>query len=184
MVALSKRVSSSMKRAIFLDRDGVINIDKKYLFKIEDFEFVDGIFDMCRYFISQGYIIIVITNQSGINRGFYTTKQFKTLNRWMIDYFKKEHITISDTYFCPHRPDELCECRKPKPTMINKASKKFDIDKKNSIMIGDKMTDIQSAIDANIGTTVLFDETNQHKKSKATFHINNLRELIQKISLQ
>ena len=94
-----------MKKALFLDRDGVINKEKNYLYKIEDFEFIDGVFDTCRYFQDLGYLIIVITNQAGIARGKYTEKDFEILTTWMLKEFEKENITISKVYYCPHHPD-------------------------------------------------------------------------------
>lgn len=141
-----------MKKALFLDRDGVINKEKNYLYKIEDFEFIDGVFDTCRYFQDLGYLIIVITNQAGIARGKYTEKDFEILTTWMLKEFEKENITISKVYYCPHHPDFSgeCECRKPKPNMILDAQKEFDIDFANSILVGDKNSDIEAGIKAGV----------------------------------
>ena len=80
-----------MNRALFLDRDGVINVEKNYLHKIEDFEFIDGIFELCRHYQQQGFLIVVVTNQSGIDRGYYSEEDFEKLTAWMIKAFKKEH---------------------------------------------------------------------------------------------
>jgi len=123
-----------MNKALFLDRDGVVNKEKNYLYKIEDFEFIDGVFETCRYFQDKDYLIIIITNQAGIAREKYTENDFKILTEWMIKEFEKESIKISKVYYCPHHPDfsAECECRKPKPRMILDAQKEFDIDLKNS----------------------------------------------------
>ena len=87
-----------MQKALFLDRDGVINVEKDYLYKIEDFEFIDGIFDALKYLQSLGYIFIVVTNQSGIGRGYYTQEDFNRLTTWMIKEFRKHNINIQSVY--------------------------------------------------------------------------------------
>jgi len=141
-----------MKKALFLDRDGVVNKEKNYLYKVEDFEFIDGVFETCRHFQDKGYLIIIITNQAGIARGKYTEQDFNVLTKWMEDEFKKEGLEISKTYYCPHHPDFSgeCECRKPQPGMLLQAKKDFSIDMKNSILVGDKNSDIEAGINAHI----------------------------------
>lgn len=126
--------------------------------QIEKFEFIDGVFDACKYFISLGYEIIVITNQSGIGRGYYTQEDFLNLTNWMIKEFNKNKIEILKVYFCPHSPSEDCECRKPKIGMITQSLNDFDIDLQNSWLIGDKTSDIQTAINANIPNKILIGE--------------------------
>lgn len=126
--------------------------------QIEKFEFIDGVFDACKYFISLGYEIIVITNQSGIGRGYYTQEDFLNLTNWMIKEFNKNKIEILKVYFCPHSPTEDCECRKPKIGMITQSLNDFDIDLQNSWLIGDKASDIQTAINANIPNRILIGE--------------------------
>ena len=141
-----------MKKALFLDRDGVINKEKNYLYKIENFEFIDGVFETCKYFQDNGYLIIVITNQAGIARGKYSEDDFSKLTKWMIQEFEKKNIKISKVYHCPHHPDFTgeCECRKPKPKMILDAQKEFNIDLIHSILIGDKNSDIEAGIGCNL----------------------------------
>ena len=143
------------KKAIFLDRDGVINKEVGYLHKIEDFEFINGVFESCRYFQSIGYEIIIITNQSGISRGFYTRRDFEKVNKWMLGQFSHEGVNILDVYFCPHGPEDKCNCRKPKPGMFLDAKEEHHIDMKKSWMIGDKEADIQAAHRAGITNTIL-----------------------------
>ncbi len=140
---------------IFLDRDGVINHDYGYVHEIEKFEFVDGVFDACKYFISLGYEIIIITNQSGIGRGYYTQGDFLNLTDWMINEFNKNGVEILKVYFCPHSPTQECDCRKPKIGMITQSLNDFSIDLQNSWLIGDKISDIQTAINANIPNRIL-----------------------------
>lgn len=151
-----------MNKAVFLDRDGVINHDHAYVSKIEDFEFIDGVFDACQQFIEQGFIIIVVTNQSGIGRGYYSEQDFNLLTNWMKSEFNKHQIPITEVYFCPHHPKKAlpeylkeCDCRKPMPGMLNQAIKQFDIDVSQSIMVGDKISDLQAAQAAGIKTKIL-----------------------------
>lgn len=135
-------------KAVFLDRDGVINVDHGYVYRKEDFEFVDGIFELCRYFQEQGYLLIVVTNQSGIARGMYTEDQFQELTDWMVRQFQEQGIEIAKVYHCPHHPEfgatetRDCECRKPKSGMIREAITEFDLDPRVSLLIGDKDSDI------------------------------------------
>ena len=105
-----------------------------------------------------GYEIIVITNQSGIGRGYYTQEDFLNLTNWMIKEFNKNKIEILKVYFCPHSPSEDCECRKPKIGMITQSLNDFSIDLQNSWLIGDKTSDIQTAINANIPNKILIGE--------------------------
>ena len=141
-------------KAVFLDRDGVINVDHGYVYKIEDFEFVDGIFDELKRYKEEGYIFIVVTNQSGIGRGYYKEEEFLKLTDYMIAEFRKKGIEIKKVYHCPHTPDEGCECRKPKPGMLLKAMDEFNIDMKNSVMIGDKKSDMEAGECAGVGKLV------------------------------
>lgn len=168
-----------MQKALFLDRDGVINVEKDYLYKIDDFEFVDGIVELCRYYQDNGYKIFVVTNQSGIARGYYSDDDFAKLSEWMIKEFAKYGIDIANVYYCPHHPDISgeCECRKPKPKMLLDAKKEFDLDMKNSIMIGDKQRDIEAAINAGVNENYLFDESKSVKKSKATKIVSKLDDI-------
>jgi len=141
-----------MKQALFIDRDGVINIDRGHVFLKEDFEFTQGIFELCRKYIDDGYLIIVITNQAGIAKGYYTEDDFEKLTDWMVEQFSKKGITITKVYHCPHHPDidGPCDCRKPEPGMILQAVKDFDLDIKECILIGDKETDLEAGRRAGI----------------------------------
>jgi len=168
-----------MNKVVFLDRDGVINIEKNYLYKIEDFEFIDGVFSSLDYLQDLGYKLVIITNQSGIGRGYYTLEQYEVLTTWIKKKFVENNIFISEIYCCPHAPNEECTCRKPQIGMIQQASKILDIDYKNSWLIGDKDSDIQTAVNANILNTIqvksghTFDE----KESKASFVINSMKDI-------
>jgi len=142
-------------KTIFLDRDGVINKEINYLYKIEEFEFIDGVFEACKYLINLNYQIIIVTNQSGIARGYYSERDYQILNTWMLAQFKKNNIIIFDIFHCPHLPDSNCNCRKPKPGMFLEAKYKHNIDMKKSWLIGDKEVDIISANNSGISNTIL-----------------------------
>ncbi len=161
-------------KALFLDRDGVINIDYGHVYQIKDFHFIDGIFDLCLKAQQSGYLIIVITNQAGIAKSYYKEEDFLKLTKWIEDKFLKRNIKISKTYYCPHHTEAVIEKyrkdsfdRKPNPGMLLKAIKEFDIDPSQSIMIGDKESDIKAAKLAKISKRILFN----HKK-------DSLREVV------
>lgn len=154
-------------KALFLDRDGVINIDHGHVGKIEDFDFIDGIFDLCKKAQEKSYLIIIVTNQAGIAKGYYTEKEFLDLTKWMENEFKKEGIHITKTYYCPYHIDAKIakykkdsEDRKPNPGMLLKAIDKFNIDPKESIMIGNKESDIEAGKRSNIKNNILLDNNN------------------------
>ena len=166
------------KPALFLDRDGVINVEKNYLHKKEDFEFIEGIFELCRFYQDRGYLIIVVTNQSGIARAYYSEIDFSNLTLWMIDEFSEKGIEIAQVYHCPHHPDISgeCECRKPRPGMLIQAAEDFNVDLENSILVGDSERDIEAAYNAGLKETYLFSEG--LKETKATKNIHALSSLI------
>jgi len=112
-------------KALFLDRDGIINIDYNYVSKIENFKFTDGIFEFITLFIKNGYKVFVVTNQSGIGRGYYSQDDFDILSKWMIKEFIKKDIKIEKVYYCPHSPEENCHCRKPDIGMIEQAIREY-----------------------------------------------------------
>ena len=166
-------------KTIFLDRDGIINKEINYLYKIDEFEFIDGIFDSCLFLINLGYKVIIITNQSGIARGHYTEKDYQKLTQWMLSKFNEKNIKILDIFHCPHGPDSTCFCRKPNPGMFLEAKLKYNINMKKSWMIGDKETDILAANSAGISKTILL--IDNHSKvvteSESEFFINSVKEL-------
>lgn len=167
-----------MPKALFLDRDGVVNVEKNYLYKVDDFELMEGIVEVCRHYEKNGYLIIIVTNQSGISRGYYTEQDFNHLSEWMIGYFKSLGVTISRIYHCPHHEsiDGACACRKPKPGMFLEAQKDFDIDMKHSVMIGDNERDIEAAIRAGVTTNILL--SHEATQSKANRIIHALKECL------
>jgi D-glycero-D-manno-heptose 1,7-bisphosphate phosphatase len=146
---------SGGQKAFFLDRDGVINVDHGYVFRIEDFEFIKSVFPVLRLLAEKGYKLVVVTNQSGIGRGYYTEDDFRKLNEWMIQKFAEQNVEIEAVYSCPHAPEEKCLCRKPEPGMFLQAIREYDIDPSRSWMLGDKDTDMAAAENAGIPNRVL-----------------------------
>jgi D-glycero-D-manno-heptose 1,7-bisphosphate phosphatase len=163
-------------KTVFLDRDGVINKEVGYLHKIQDFEFINGVFEACLYFQSLNYQIIVVTNQSGIGRGYYDEDDFHIINNWMLGQFKNKGIEILDVFFCPHDPESNCDCRKPKPGMLNQANEKHNIDMEKSWMIGDKEADVAAANSAGIKNTILVKSghTIDEENSNARFILGSI----------
>lgn len=150
-------------RALFLDRDGVINVDHGYVHRPDQFEFIEGIFELCSKAIRLNYLIIVVTNQAGIGRGYYTEQQFHELTRWMCQEFATQDVRIDQVYFCPYHAKhgvgtykKESAFRKPEPGMILQAAKEFGIDLAMSVLVGDKETDIQAGIAAGIGCSLLY----------------------------
>ena len=139
-------------KALFLDRDGVINEDTGYVFQREHFHFMDGIFNVCRTAREKGYIIIVATNQSGIERGYYTEEDFQSLTKWMLMRFEDAGITITDVFHCPSL---LGYDRKPNPGMFLTAKGKHRINIHASVSLGDKERDVQAGRNAGVGVNVL-----------------------------
>lgn len=142
-------------KAIFLDRDGVINYDTEYVHKVEDFKYIPGAKKALRKLISAGYKIFIITNQSGIGRGYYTMKDVEELHNYMLSDFEKDGIKIEKIYICPHGKDENCKCRKPNPYFVFEAQKEFDIDLSKSYFVGDRDTDIGCGKNAGVKTILV-----------------------------
>ena len=142
------------QKALFLDRDGVINVDHGYVSTIEEFEFIEGIFPLLRLFLSHGYTLFIVTNQSGIGRGYYSSTDFETLNTWMLAELKKENIHIEAVHHCHHAPEEKCFCRKPAIGMVDAILFEHNIDLESSWLIGDKQSDIDLAHNAHIAYTI------------------------------
>ncbi len=138
-----------MSKAVFLDRDGTINIDKNYIYKMEDFEFIPGAVEALRLLQKEGYKLIIITNQSGIARGYYTEEQYETLNQWMLRELEAAGVYIDGVYYCPHHPGakvkeyrKECNCRKPGLGLFEDAIREHNIDLSLSYAVGDKLRDV------------------------------------------
>jgi D-glycero-D-manno-heptose 1,7-bisphosphate phosphatase len=138
-------------KAVFLDRDGVINVEKSYLHRVEDFEFLPGVPQALRLLKEAGFLLIVVTNQSGVARGYYSLEAVHEIHRHLQDELKPYGAAINAFYICPHHPDHEsedhpaeCFCRKPLPGMIVKAVADFQIDPGRSFLVGDKLSDIEA----------------------------------------
>ena len=142
------------KKAIILDRDGTLIEDKNYAYKIEDFELLDGVIEGLKL-LQNDFLFLIVTNQSGIGRGYYTKQDFQNFNNHLINILKKQKIEILKTYFCPHLKEDNCECRKPKTKFISEIINEFNIDISRSWMIGDHPSDIQFGINAGCRTIFL-----------------------------
>jgi len=147
------------QKALFLDRDGIINVDHGYVSKIENFKFTQDIFELLHLFIQKGYLLFIVTNQSGIGRGYYTLDDFTILTQWMLKELKQKDISIEKVAYCPHAPEAHCTCRKPQTGMIDEILETYDIDLKKSWLIGDKQSDIDLALHAHIGHSIAIQST-------------------------
>ena len=149
-------------RALFLDRDGVINTDAGYTYKISEFNFIDGIFDLCRVANELGYLLVVATNQAGIGRGYYTETDFQRLTEWMKLQFIANSAPLAAVYHCPYHPDGIgnyrkqSDWRKPAPGMLLAAAADLNLDLGQSVLVGDKEHDIAAAKAAGLGASILF----------------------------
>ena len=137
-------------KALFIDRDGTINYDCPYCKDPKDLKIYDDAVKLMKDYQDKGYLIVIITNQSGINRGYFSDSMFHVFNNAVIESLAEKGITIKATYYCPHRPDEGCECRKPKPGLVLKAVKDLGIDLHESVIAGDRQ-DIDGVLAQNLG---------------------------------
>ncbi|MBB5058522.1 D-glycero-D-manno-heptose 1,7-bisphosphate phosphatase [Granulicella aggregans] len=149
---MSGTATNPQGKALFLDRDGVINEEASYLWRREDVRFVPGIFSLCRTAQSLGYKLVVVTNQAGIGRGMYTEDDFRSLMHWMRAEFVRERVTLDAIYFSPYHPEHGIgdykrehEDRKPGPGMLRRAAADLNLSLADSILIGDRCTDIAAA---------------------------------------
>lgn len=159
-------------KCLFLDRDGVVNYDYGYVHERTNFDFVEGIFDLVKRANELSYLVIIVTNQAGIGHGYYSEEDFYSLSNWMIEAFNFQGCRINDVYFCPYHPSaalpkyrRFSADRKPEPGMIMTAMSKYNIDAKQSVLIGDKQTDIQAGSSAGIKSLYLLKTTLDAEKS-------------------
>ncbi len=173
-------------KVIFLDRDGTINKEVNYLYKIEDFEFIPNTIEAIKIFHELGYKVIVITNQAGVARGYYKERDIEILHEHIDRLLEKEGTYIDAYYYCPHHPEGIikeysckCNCRKPEVGMIEQAMKDYSIDLNNSIFIGDKEIDIQTGKKAGIGKCYLVKSGHSidKKYTKAHAIFNNIFDI-------
>ena len=154
--------ATGRRRAAFLDRDGVVNIDHGYVFRREDFEFVPGTLAACAQLHRQGMLLVIVTNQSGIGRGLYSEDDFRRLCAWMSAEFAAAGAPLAGVYHCPHHPQAAfaqfrlaCDCRKPAPGLLLAAARELSLDLSRSVLFGDKASDIEAAAAAGVPQRVL-----------------------------
>ena len=154
-------------KAVFLDRDGTINVERHYVHSIEDFELLPGVIEGLKMIQQAGYLLVVVTNQSGIARGYYSEKDFFILNNYMKDLLKSKGVCITDVFFCPHLPDAAveryrceCNCRKPKTGLYYEAIEKWNISLDKSWAIGDRERDLAICMDTRCRGILLTGKNN------------------------
>ncbi len=175
----------TVSRAIFLDRDGVINKDHGYVHQVDDFEYIDGVFEACAALKQMGYKLVVVTNQSGIARGMYSEDEFHNLTEWMDWNFADKGVKLDGIYYCPHHNEHGigaykvdCDCRKPKPGMINDAAKFLKLDVTQSVMVGDKADDMLAAKAAGVTIRILVRTGKQvPEHSEATIVLDSIADI-------
>lgn len=172
-----------MNSALFLDRDGVINIDFGYVHTKKNFVFNEGIFELVSYANSKGYLVIIITNQAGIAKGIYTEEDFHVLTKWMSQQFSLKKGKIEKTFFCPYHKDgtiqkyrKISEDRKPAPGMILKACKEFNIDPLKSLLVGDNESDIVAGISSNIGKSIFYGTSSCDIAYKSVSNLSDIKQ--------
>jgi len=166
-------------KAIFLDRDGVINHNNQgYIHKVDDFEFTPYAFEALQKISETDYKIIIITNQSGIGRKYFTEQDLQNLNNWLIKTLKERGININQIYHCPHLPEDSCSCRKPKIGMILQAVEDFGINLSESWLIGDSNSDILAGAEANLKTIKISNKPSTSSKVEASYQVDNLLKAI------
>lgn len=165
-------------RALFIDRDGIINVDHGYVHRIEQFEFIPGIFELTRFVSSElGWPIIVATNQSGIGRGYFDEQAFDLLTRWMCERFRQEGAPLTRVYHCPYHPEHGIGAyradhpwRKPRPGMLLQAADDYGISLADSVLVGDTMTDIEAGAAAGIRRLIRVTDREPEGRKQAPAH--------------
>ncbi|MBY8162472.1 D-glycero-beta-D-manno-heptose 1,7-bisphosphate 7-phosphatase [Vibrio fluvialis] len=175
------------KPAVFLDRDGVINVDHGYVHDEHDFEFIEGVFEATKKLQEMGYLLVLVTNQSGIARGMFSEDRFLSLTQWMDWNFVDNGVEFDGIYYCPHHAEhgvgkykEDCDCRKPKPGMFISARDFLKIDMAKSVMVGDKAEDMMAADAAGVGTKILVrtgKPVTERGEALATTVLDSLRDV-------
>lgn len=163
-----------MNKAVFLDRDGTINIDKGYVCRKDDFEYIQGVIPALIEIQKAGYLLIIVTNQSGIARGYFTEKEYYIFEDWMLSDLKNRGVNISKIYHCPHYENGSvleysiqCNCRKPKTELFWKAQKEFDINMERSFAIGDKQSDLTICSESGVKGILLNSNSIQNNMIEA-----------------
>jgi D-glycero-D-manno-heptose 1,7-bisphosphate phosphatase len=173
------------KPALFLDRDGVINVDHAYVHKKEDFHFIDGIFELVAAAKQADYLVVVVTNQAGIGRGLYSEREFHELMTWVGEQFVSRGGRIDAVYFCPYHPEHgigeyrrESKNRKPAPGMLFQAASDLDINLAESIMVGDKSSDMEAGLAAGLQNLFYFGPENESGNGRSIKHLTEVLPLL------
>jgi D-glycero-D-manno-heptose 1,7-bisphosphate phosphatase len=171
--------------ALFLDRDGIINVDHGYVHRREQFEFVPGIFELTRYAADVGVPVVVVTNQAGIGRGLFDEAAFQDITRWMCERFAAERAPVAKVYHCPYHPEFGLGAyrldhpwRKPRPGMLLQAAADLGLDLPASAIVGDALSDIAAAAAAGVGLRILVAPASAHDDAPAHHRVANLAEAL------
>lgn len=167
-------------KAVFFDRDGIINKDFGYVYKSEEFIFLENIFELLKFCHEKGFLLLLITNQSGIGRGYYTLEDFKELTQYMQERLKERlGFSFEGIYYCPHAPQEDCLCRKPKPGMIEKARKDFKLNLNECFMIGDKVSDMLAGQSGGVKNKIFLNKTSEKIQNIDNIHYaTSIRQIL------
>jgi D,D-heptose 1,7-bisphosphate phosphatase len=178
---------NKMNKAVFLDRDGTLNIDYGYVHKIDDFHFIEGSIEALKKLKEMGYLLVLVTNQSGIARGYFSEQEFLQLTEWMDWSLADRGVDLDGIYYCPHHPEaklaefkQDCDCRKPKSGMLLQAIEELNIDPARSIMIGDKIEDLFAGQGAKIRTNILVrtgKEVTAKEEDEADYILDSIADL-------
>ncbi|MBN2144218.1 MAG: HAD family hydrolase [Candidatus Aureabacteria bacterium] len=169
-----------MNRAFFLDRDGTINVDYGYVKSVDQFAFLPHAIEGLKKLSDLGFLLIIVSNQSGIGRGLYSLENYQTVMKNMQERLKEKSIVIQDVFFCPHSPESKCPCRKPSPKMILDAIQKWDVDIASSFLAGDKETDIQAGKKAGLTTFLISATDTNYGQNHTTPDLLAAAQLIEK----
>jgi len=189
MVADSYTPTRRARPAVFLDRDGTINVEKNYLYRYEEWEWIAGAQDAIARLNKLGFLVVVVTNQAGIARGLYKERDVERLHQLIAVELKESGASIDAFYFCPHHPDftDACNCRKPSSGMILEAARNLHIDLSRSWMVGDKISDIEAGHAAGISTILVRtgygeNESQDTAVSVADFIVDSIMEAVETIA--
>lgn len=158
------------KKAVFFDRDDTLIQDENYMHKPEQLVFFEKTFSTLKELQKRDYLLFIVTNQSGIGRGYFTIDDMHNFHRHMLSELKKESIQISKIAYCPHAPDEGCDCRKPHPKLLLELIDEFNIDVTKSFMVGDKKSDVEAGLNANLKSIGI--------NVEASHSINSIEEVL------
>lgn len=171
-----------MKKAVFLDRDGTINVDTGYINDPDDLVFIRGAKEGVKFLKNKGFLVFVVTNQSGVGRGYFSLKKLKAVNDRLLTELSKLGINLDGIFMCPHHPNRKCSCRKPKPKLVYDIAKKYKINLEKSYFVGDKLIDVQTGKNAGCKTVLIDADTtpkieNEEDWTQPDFIARNLKEV-------